>query len=107
VIPFFQASIKKFDFMVGVPLQDRRTISQLLGIICENAVVFGAVSPSAGRVDHGITISVDSNGVTNGNFHRFPLLGVRCFCYRIIGVDGFLFRLFSRNRKRVHLVERV
>ena len=99
VVPFFKASIKKFNFVVGVPFKNRRTISQLPRVVCKNAVVFCTVGPTAGGMDHGIPIGVNSNGVTNGYFHRFPLLAIRYF------VVGLL--LFSRNRKRVQLVKSV
>ena len=99
VVPFFKAPIKKFNFVVGVPFENRRTISQLPRVICKNAVVSCTVGPTAGRVDHGITLGVNSNGVTNGYFHRFPLLSVRYFCYRLNNVDGLLQALFPEPEK--------
>ena len=81
MVPFFQTAIKKLYFVFGVPFQDGRTISQLPGIIGENIVVFSAVGPATGGVDHGIPVGVNSNRITNGYFHRFPLTGNTIFLF--------------------------
>ena len=103
VIPFFQTSIKEFNFVVGVSLQNGGTIGQLPRVISENVVVFGAIGPTTGRMDHCITVGIDSNGVTNSYFHRFPLLGMRYFDYRPKGFDGLLPPLFPESKKGSHV----
>jgi hypothetical protein len=70
MVQFVQATVEKPDVMVGVSFEDGGTIGQLPGIIGEYVQVFRAVGPSAGRVDHGVAVGVDANGVTYGNFHQ-------------------------------------
>ena len=40
-------------------------------------MILGAVGPSAGRMDHRISVGIDSDGITDGNFHvYFSLLNI-------------------------------